>query len=120
MELNQLGQKVEFLERVINRLEKMIDGNGDSIVTKFEKLLDRHVTTATAQFDRIDSEIDNLKSNVTSLQVTTGDNARRITDLETKFNKSQDVKDSVSTQLIILLAVTLLNLILGGIKLFGG
>lgn len=116
----ELDQRVSFLEKTVSRLEKLVDGNGDSLVTKFERALNSHTEQANMKFSIIDSKLENLSVAQTAMKTQLENDCRRIKELEDELDKADQSKDSLNTQLIILLAVTLLNLILGGIKVFGG
>lgn len=112
----ELDQRIALLEKSVGRLEKLVDGNGDSLMTKFERSMDR----MSNKFAAIEAKLESLSLSQASITSQLNNDCRRLDELEEEIKKSHSSKDSFNTQLIVLLGVTLLNLILGSIKVFGG
>ena len=116
----ELENRLTVLEKTVARLEKLVDGNGDSLWSKFDRKYETHLTESDRRFRMIEERLGDINSKVQVLNHDCLDLQRNQEELEKLIRERENANNAFRTQLLILLSTTILNLILGAVRIFGG
>ena len=118
--MDDLERRLLLVESKVDHLSKVVDGNGDSLFTKFNRILDRHTEESDRRLRVLENKVETLNTDVKLISTNLANVYTNFNEFKNDCEKENDERKKLNIQLLVLLATTLLNLILGSIKVFGG
>jgi len=118
--MDDLERRLLLVESKVDHLSKVVDGNGDSLSTKLSRTLDRHIEENDRRLRVLETKVETLNTDVKLVSTNLVNFYTNFNEFKNDCEREDDERKKLNIQLLVLLATTLLNLVLGSIKVFGG